>query len=40
MRELDTLCKMDNALQEGAARGNNLTSELKGCQSKTGAPVR
>ena len=30
MRELDTLCKMDNALQEGAARGNNLTSKLKG----------
>ena len=34
IREPDTLCKMDNALQEGAARGNNLTSELKGANQR------
>ena len=34
MGELDTLCKVDNALQEGAARGNNLTSKLKGATQR------
>ena len=34
MGELDTLCKVDNALQEGAARGNNLTSKLKGANQR------
>ena len=32
MRELDTLCKMDGALQEGEARGNN---KLKGAKQKS-----
>ena len=31
MRELDTLCKMDGALQEGEARGNN---KLKGAKQR------
>ena len=29
MRELDTLCKMDGALQEGEARGNNKLKGIK-----------
>ena len=29
MRELDTLCKMDGALQEGEARGNNKLNGAK-----------
>ena len=31
MREIDTLCKMDGALQEGEARGNN---KLKGAKQR------
>ena len=39
MRELDTLCKIDvfshvHVLQEGAARGNDLTSKLKGANQR------
>ena len=34
MGELDTLCNVDNALQEGAARSNNLISKLKGANQR------
>ena len=31
---LDTLSKVNNALQEGVVRGNNLTSKLRGANQR------